>query len=128
MKREQIKEILTRAGLAEDKAKEAVESIFAEHGKDIDAEKAKTTAKENELSAAKAADSATRSALSKFEGREGKVGGIIYDITSNEASIEEICQVIQSRMDRAKEPLLTDLIFIKDKKIAYIFRYKKANP
>lgn len=52
MKREQIKEILTKAGLAEDKAKEAIDSIFAEHGKDIDAEKAKATAKENELAAA----------------------------------------------------------------------------
>lgn len=52
MKREQIKEILTKAGLAEDKAKETIDSIFAEHGKDIDAEKAKTTAKENELAAA----------------------------------------------------------------------------
>lgn len=52
MKREQIKEILTKAGIAEDKAKEAVDAIFAEHGKDIDAEKAKTTAKENELTTA----------------------------------------------------------------------------
>ncbi len=104
--------------------------------KDINEEKIKTPDylwrgrfwEQKSISTAKAADSATRSALSKFEGREGKVGGIIYDITSNEASIEEICQVIQSRMDRAKEPLPVDLIFIKDKKIAYIFRYKKANP
>lgn len=52
MKREQLKEILTKAGLAEDGLKDVIESIFAEHGKDIEAEKAKTTAKENELSAA----------------------------------------------------------------------------
>ncbi len=52
MKREQLKEILTKAGLAEDGLKDVIESIFAEHGKDIEAEKAKTTAKENELNAA----------------------------------------------------------------------------
>ena len=52
MKREQIKEFLTAAGLAEDKAKEVVENIFTEHGKDITAERDKLTAKEHELSAA----------------------------------------------------------------------------
>jgi len=52
MKREQIKEILTKAGLAEDKAKEVAEAIFADYGAGIEAEKAKTTAKENELAAA----------------------------------------------------------------------------
>lgn len=52
MKREQITEILKTAGLAEDKLKEVSETIFAEYGKDITAEKDKLTAKENELSAA----------------------------------------------------------------------------
>lgn len=52
MKREQITEILKTAGLAEDKLKEVSETIFAEYGKDITAEKDKLTAKENELSTA----------------------------------------------------------------------------
>lgn len=52
MKRETIKELLTNAGIAEDKTKEIIDAIFAENGKDIEAEKAKLTAKENELTAA----------------------------------------------------------------------------
>lgn len=52
MKREQIKALLTAAGLQEDKAKDLVDSIFTEHGKDIAAEQAKFAAKENELAAA----------------------------------------------------------------------------
>lgn len=42
--------------------------------------------------------------------------------------IKEILTKAGLAEDRAKEPLPADLIFIKDKKIAYIFRYKKANP
>lgn len=80
------------------------------------------------ISTATAADSATRSALSKFVGRENKVGGIVYDITDNKANIEQICLAIQSRMHRKKEPFPMDLIFIRGKEIAYILRYKKVNP
>lgn len=104
--------------------------------KDINEEKVKTPDylwrgkfwEQKSISTATAADSATRSALNKFVGREDKAGGIIYDITNNKASIEEICRVIQSRMNRREETIPVDLIFIKDKKIAYILRYKKVNP
>ncbi len=80
------------------------------------------------ISTATAADSATRSALKKFKGREDKIGGIVYDITSNKANIEQICLAIQTRMHKKKEDVPMDLIFIKGKGIVYILRYKKVNP
>lgn len=77
------------------------------------------------ISTATAADSATRDSLHKFEGREEKSRGIVFDITNNKDSIEKICLKIQSRMRRSGGTIPLDLIFIKDNKIAYILRYKK---
>lgn len=69
MKRETINELLTAAGIAEGKAKEILEAIFAEHGKDIDAEEAKLTAKENELTAANNQIKTLNATIKQFGGQ-----------------------------------------------------------
>lgn len=69
MKRETIKELLTKAGIAEDKTKDIVDAIFAENGKDIEAEKAKLTAKENELAAANTQIKTLNDTIAQFGGQ-----------------------------------------------------------
>lgn len=68
MKREQIETLLKEAGVAEDKLKTTLDAVMAENGKDVEAEKAKTTAKEGELSKANDTIKGLQDNIKKFDG------------------------------------------------------------
>ena len=75
MKREDIEKILTDAGVDEQKLKEAADAIFAEHGKDIEAEKSKldaqkslTDAKTKEVEKANDTIKELKETVNKFDG------------------------------------------------------------
>lgn len=70
MKRETIQGLLTGAGVPEDRQKDVIDSIMAENGKDVEAEKAKTSAKEKELEAANTTITGLREAAKKFDGKD----------------------------------------------------------
>lgn len=70
MKRETIQNLLTGAGVPEDRQKDVIDSIMAENGKDVEAEKAKTSAKEKELETANATITGLREAAKKFDGKD----------------------------------------------------------
>lgn len=77
------------------------------------------------ISSPKAAKSATRSALEKFEGRENKAGGIVYDFTKSAGGLAETCAYADERLKKKKVSNGLKLIFIKKNKIEAILEYKK---
>ena len=69
MKREDIKSILEKAGVTEENMKDALDSIFAENGKDIEAERTKVTeAKDKELKTANDTIESLQKTIKGFEG------------------------------------------------------------
>ncbi len=70
MKREIIEAQLKELGVAEEKIKNAVDKIMAENGKDVEAEKAKITAKENELTTANNTIKDLQETVKKFDGKD----------------------------------------------------------
>lgn len=68
MKREDIEKILKNVGIAEDKIKTTVDSIMAENGKDIEAEKTKTSAEIEKLNKANETIKGLQSGIKKFDG------------------------------------------------------------
>lgn len=68
MKREDIEKLLKENGIAEDKMKTVLDNILDENGKDIEAEKAKTTAKDGELVKANGTIKELQAAVKKFDG------------------------------------------------------------
>ena len=70
MKTEIIEKILKDAGIADDKIKDTVSAIFAENGKDVEAEKAKTAAKDGELEKANETISGLQETIKKFDGKD----------------------------------------------------------
>lgn len=69
MKREVLKELLTNAGIAEDKLQDLVDAISAKNGEDVAAERAKLTAKENELTAANNQIKTLNDTIAQFGGQ-----------------------------------------------------------
>lgn len=70
MNREVIEKLLKDNGVAEDKIKAAVDSIMDTNGKDIEAEKAKTTAKDGELATANKTIKELQDTVKKFDGKD----------------------------------------------------------
>ena len=70
MKRETIEAMLKEAGVAEDKMKTAVDGIMAENGKEIESEKAKTTAETAKLTTANNTIKELQEAAKKFDGKD----------------------------------------------------------
>ncbi|MFV0517243.1 MAG: phage scaffolding protein [Aminipila sp.] len=68
MKREQIETLLKEAGVGEDKLKTTLDAVMDENGKDIEAEKAKTTAKDGELVKANDTIKGLQDDIKKFDG------------------------------------------------------------
>lgn len=68
MRREQMETLLKEHGVAEDKIKDAVDKIMDENGKDIEAEKTKTTAKDGELTKANETLKGLQETVKKFDG------------------------------------------------------------
>lgn len=68
MKREDIEKTLKENGVAEDKIKTVLDSIMAENGRDIEAEKTKLTAKEGELTKANETIQGLQGDIKKFDG------------------------------------------------------------
>ena len=70
MKREVIETLLKEAGATADKIKEAVDAVMAEHAKDIEAEQAKTTAKDGELAKANETIAQLQKTAKAFDGKD----------------------------------------------------------
>lgn len=70
MKREVIEALLKEAGVAEDKIKGAVDVVVAEHTKDIEAEQAKTIAKDGELTKANETIVQLQQTVKAFDGKD----------------------------------------------------------
>lgn len=70
MKRETIEKLLKEAGLAEEKLKGVIDSIMGEHGKDIEAEKQKATAKDAELTKANETITQLQETVKKYDGKD----------------------------------------------------------
>lgn len=68
MKREDIEKLIKDAGIAEDKVKGIVDSLMAENGKDIEAEKAKVTAETEKLNKANEQIKTLNEGIKKFDG------------------------------------------------------------
>jgi len=68
MKRETIEKLLKDNGVSEEKVKTVVDSIMADNGRDIEAEKAKTTSKDEELKTANETIKTLKETVSKFDG------------------------------------------------------------
>lgn len=69
MKREDIKSILEKAGVTDENMKDALDSIFAENGKDIEAERTKVTeAKDKELQTANDTIKNLQKTIKDFDG------------------------------------------------------------
>lgn len=68
MRREDIEKLLKDNGVADEKIKATVDMVMAENGKDIEAEKAKTTAKEGELTKANETVKGLQDSIKKFDG------------------------------------------------------------
>ena len=70
MKTEYIEKLLKEAGIDEDKIKTVVDGVMAENGKDIEAEKAKTTAKDGELQKANETITELQTTIKKYDGKD----------------------------------------------------------
>lgn len=70
MKREAIEKLLKDNGIAEDKIKAAVDIVMDENGKDIEAEKSKTTAKDGELEKANETIRGLQETVGKYDGKD----------------------------------------------------------
>ncbi|WP_245157185.1 phage scaffolding protein [Anaerovorax sp. IOR16] len=68
MKREFLETLFKESGLADDVVKKAIDDIMAENGKDIETEKAKTTAKDSELTKANETITGLQADIKKFDG------------------------------------------------------------
>ena len=70
MKTDFIKNLLTQAGVPEDKHKDIVDGIMAENGKDLAAEQAKTQTKATELAAANTTIAELRNTVKQYDGKD----------------------------------------------------------
>lgn len=70
MKREFIEKLLKEHGLEGDAVKGTVDGILDENGRDIEAEKAKTTAKDGELATANTTIEGLRETMEKYDGKD----------------------------------------------------------
>lgn len=70
MKTEFIKNLLSQAGVPEDKHKDIVDGIMAENGKDLAAEQAKTQTKVAELAAANGTIAELRNTVKQYDGKD----------------------------------------------------------
>ncbi len=68
MKREDIEKLVKDSGIAEDKLKGIVDSIMNENGKDIETEKAKTTAESEKVTKANDTIKNLQESIKKFDG------------------------------------------------------------
>lgn len=101
MNREDIEKLLKETGVAEDKMKVVLDDILAENGKDIEAEKARTTAKDGELTKANGTIKDLQATVKKFDGVD--IDKLKKDATDLQTKYDEDIKVEQKKTSDLKK-------------------------